>query len=642
MCNRRCGLFLLLTLLLFQAAPAWAQTGSSPSLSKPDVQAFPVIKAYLDVKDDLGNFIHALDPAALSVLENGKTLPVSELTELRPGVQVVFAVNPGPSFALRNSQGDSRLNLIQRTLEDWAQSRQGSTLDDISWLVTNGAEATHKRDALVGLKKLGLDSIDPRQATPNLDSLLRAVEIASDTPAREGMGRAVIFITTPVEDQSEVAIQNLIASAKEQGTRIFIWMVPVPGAYYPNAEKQYQELADQSGGQIFTFTDEQPDLGLEGLLEPLRSIYRLAYNSQIRSGGSHQLAVDIQTPSGAITTPVQNFDLNLLPPEPAFVAPPMQIQRDAPADAEGKVDEDTPLTEYLPTEQEIQILVAFPDERVRALARTSLFVDGKLVQENRQPPFDRFTWDLKDYTSSGNHMIRVEAEDTLGLMGSTIENLVQLTVEQPARGPWSWAFRNAPALSILGAVVAGSVLLLVLLLGGRLRPRQPGKSKSTRRKSDPVTQPVAVKIEPPAKRISGWVNRIHWPQRNIPPQASAFLSRITEDDSEASTTPIPIFADEITFGSDPSLATMVLNDPSIEGLHARLLHKDDGSFRLNDEGSIAGTWINYSPISREGAMLEHGDLIHIGRIGFRFSTRGPGQARKAIVTMAEPPQEHAG
>ena len=640
MCNRWCGTILLLIALLWITVPVLAQASTGATLSQPDTQAFPKISAYLDVKDELGRFIHGLDTTALSILEDGNILPVSELRELRPGVQFVVALNPGPPFALRNSQGASRSNLIQRTLEDWAKSRQGSTLDDLSLLITDSVEATHASDPLKWVDALKLDQIDARQATPSLDTLSRAIEIASDPTSRQGMGRAVLFITTPTEDQSEVAIQDLIARAKEQGIKVFIWMVPVPGAYYPNAEKQFQDVVDQTGGQLFSYTDEQPSLALEGFLASLRSVYQISYDSQIRSSGGHQLAVDIKTPSGPTTTPVQTFELNVQPPEPAFVSPPLNIVRTAPVGEDGKVLEDASSTEYLPEQQEIQVLVGFPDERTRPLKRTSLYVDGILVQENRQPPFDRFRWNLTDYTTSGTHLIRVEAEDDLGLVGASIERLVQLTVEQPERSPWSWVFRNTPALSILGAVVAGSILLLVLLLGGRLRPRVPGTSRPSRRKSDPVTQPVPLKSDAPQKGLSSWVNRLHWPQRNIPPTAYAFLNRITDTDSEATATPIPLVTDEITLGSDPNLATLVLNDPSIEGLHARILHKEDGTFRLIDEGSVAGTWINYCPISREGSTLEHGDLVHIGRLGFRFTTRGSGQARKAVAIPVEPTQDN--
>jgi len=37
-----------------------------------------------------------------------------------------------------------------------------------------------------------------------------------------------------------------------------------------------------------------------------------------------------------------------------------------------------------------------------------------------------------------------------------------------------------------------------------------------------------------------------------------------------------------------------------------------------DLGSEAGTWVNYAPVSAEGSQLRHGDLLHIGRVAFRF------------------------
>jgi predicted component of type VI protein secretion system len=96
--------------------------------------------------------------------------------------------------------------------------------------------------------------------------------------------------------------------------------------------------------------------------------------------------------------------------------------------------------------------------------------------------------------------------------------------------------------------------------------------------------------------------------------------------------PLTINSDEILIGSSPEQASLVLQDGSIEKLHARLVRKAEGSFRIIDEGSIAGTWINYSPVSKNGADLEHGDIIHIGRLGFRFTIRQPKSVRRPVIT----------
>lgn len=61
------------------------------------------------------------------------------------------------------------------------------------------------------------------------------------------------------------------------------------------------------------------------------------------------------------------------------------------------------------------------------------------------------------------------------------------------------------------------------------------------------------------------------------------------------------------------------------------MHQSNSSVLLLDNNSIAGTWVNYTPVSIEGSCLRHGDLIHFARVGFRFETDPP-QERKNHFT----------
>jgi pSer/pThr/pTyr-binding forkhead associated (FHA) protein len=93
-----------------------------------------------------------------------------------------------------------------------------------------------------------------------------------------------------------------------------------------------------------------------------------------------------------------------------------------------------------------------------------------------------------------------------------------------------------------------------------------------------------------------------------------------KDDGQPITSPaIPISTPEMTFGSDPIQATRVLDDPSVSPLHARL-RGENGKYILNDEGSTAGTWVNYEQLTAP-MRLQHGDVIHIGRVSYRFMLR---------------------
>jgi predicted component of type VI protein secretion system len=82
-----------------------------------------------------------------------------------------------------------------------------------------------------------------------------------------------------------------------------------------------------------------------------------------------------------------------------------------------------------------------------------------------------------------------------------------------------------------------------------------------------------------------------------------------------------------------------LSDSSVDAIHARLVHQEEGTFFLFDENSTAGTWINYSLIPKEGAQLQHGDLIHIGKETFRISIRKPTMVRKPVITMLDETRE---
>jgi pSer/pThr/pTyr-binding forkhead associated (FHA) protein len=98
--------------------------------------------------------------------------------------------------------------------------------------------------------------------------------------------------------------------------------------------------------------------------------------------------------------------------------------------------------------------------------------------------------------------------------------------------------------------------------------------------------------------------------------------------------PIPISSDEIIFGSDLIQSTWVIDDPSLDGLHARLI-REGNTYRLVDAGTTAGTWINYTPVSPQGDLVENGDLIHLGRICFRFSSRSSGKVKKPTIIVPE-------
>ena len=636
---------MLLLGLLLSTATASAQSAASAVLFPPQTESFPRIRTYLDIHDAQGAFIHGVQASEVTILENGRPLQPAEFSELRPGVQIVFALNPGAPLSVRNSRGVSRYGAITNALSDWAKSRRGTSIDDLSLLVAAGPELTHFSDSFELVS--ALESFQPNLdiSQPGLEVLLRAIDLAADATPRPGMERAVVLVTPPVGGDISFSLQELISRAQPLRVHVSVWLVASPQAFDSQPARLLAGLAEQTGGQFFTFSGVEAIPNLEVYFEQLRNIYQLAYDSAITQSGDQELAVEIHHGDQVITSPVLPFSFDLKPPDPAFISPPMEILRALPGGRRASLWAPANPADLLPREEKLQVLVDFPDGRARPLARTVLYVDGALVQENTKPPFERFTWDVSAYTTSGQHLLQVEAVDSLGLQGSSIQVPVQVQVNLPASAPVSGLLRRWPILAGLAAALAGAGVLLALILAGRIQPGLMAPLRLGRgrfaRKQGP-SQPSQTQGERPrgeggGRHLPEWVNRLQWPQRRLHPKAYAYLTYLPDAGGRPGAAPIPITTDELTFGLDPSQATLVLSDPSVEGLHARLLRREDGSFLLVDQGSVAGTWVNFAEVSSEGQPLEHGDLIHIGRVGFRFTQPQPQHARKPVITLEEPP-----
>ena len=107
------------------------------------------------------------------------------------------------------------------------------------------------------------------------------------------------------------------------------------------------------------------------------------------------------------------------------------------------------------------------------------------------------------------------------------------------------------------------------------------------------------------------------------PDAPAYLVRLKSNGEPMTGNPIPLIEKDNSFGNDPVQAEIILDDPSISPLHARVQRTETNEFILMDNGSTAGTWLNYELVPREGIVLSHGDVVHFGQLMYRFTLKKP-------------------
>ena len=324
----------------------------------------------------------------------------------------------------------------------------------------------------------------------------------------------------------------------------------------------------------------------------------------------------------------QTFSVDLQPPNPILVSPPLQIVRSPPAD--------DPYNDKVlqPAEQHIDIIVEFPDGHKRPLVRTTLYVDGQVVAENKVEPFDAFTWDL-----SGIPQQR-RAQDRGRSRGCAQPEQDQHGNPGDRHGHPGAARRWRPSLAATASTspgarwaLAGLVLLLILFVG-RLPAIFSRRRTSRQAQVDPVTQSVAADAGAtrPMHGRTTKRRRVVSTNGNAPAAEAAAHLRALQPD--------PLAAPGQTFKPAPGSPSRwpltrsrlgpIPRNPATcwttrpcDARHARITKTAGGDYFIVDAGTIGGTWVNFEPVGQTAHLLQHGDLIHFGQLVFRFELKEP-------------------
>jgi hypothetical protein len=647
------AIYFVLISIIVTTSSSSAQAESTVWLTPPDVTQFPHLTAFLDVHDSQGDFIHGLAPQAVTLQEDGTPVTITEIDELTPGVQLVIAVAPGESFSIRDGMGVSRYEYFLQSFlsTDWAL--QPAKLDDFSLLTLGGPQLIHTTDLGAIRSTLGSYTPETQDAQPSLEILASAMQVVADPLPNPGMERAILFITSPQETDVTLGLQSILANANQENIHIYVCMLAAPEVFASPGAAQMRDLAEQTRGVFWGFSHDEAVPDLPGLIEPLRYVYQLGYDSQVTTPGTHQLVAQVTSGSETLNSQAQTFELNLLPPTVSLLNTPLEIDRtysSQPTQTDGGVNAD-----LLPVEQLIRLKLDFPDGYPRPIVQTRLYVDGNAIAQNDSPPFDQLLWDLRPYTQDGTHIMLIEATDSLGMVGKSPEVQVRFSVPSTGQGMIVAISQKRPLILGAGLVVVSSVLVLALIIGGRIRPKphpgqpNPSRSNGNGRRPSAAQHPVTIRGKPSKETPSvnginpkpasitpvSWWRRLPWLQRKEEPvHARAYLMPLAGSDEPTLPASLQVVGDEVTLGSDSHQAGLVISDASIDRLHARVQY-DGKTYVITDAGTVAGTWVNYEEVPPGGVAIHHMDIIHLGRIGFRFQLSEPGQLRKIIVTPLE-------
>ncbi len=604
-----------------------AQPAAGIELFKPDLSQYPQINLSLRAVDEEGQFIKDLQAGDVEIVENKQKLSVDTLELVNTGVQFAVAVNEGPTLANRYS-GVSRFDRIKTALYTWISSHDAQSQDEFRLFTNQGAlkmepfEPTDWTRAVEGYQP------DLRSQQPGISSLSNAVDAVLSLSSQSNKAKAILFVTPLPHAAQFTGLKDIFTRAGQSGIHIFVWLVgPQDYAASEDALK-LKGFAEQTGGTFLIFSGSEDLPAITGILDPLEYIYQLSYKTSLNISGDYSLFIRLAKNGLSLESEPVNISLKVAPPNPFFLSPPVEITRSW---SEARRKRDSVLT---PDSVKIQIMVEFPDGKQRSLQNSRLFVDNRLVDENKADPFTEFTWDISDITVSGSHLLQVTVEDVAGLNGETIEVPVDITVMEKPTNIIERIFARVNIVNgIIGATlilvtVAGIVALIRMIKNRNLKPLH-------KQRVDPVTQPVEINGEYSLAPLKP-DQKIEWPVIRGVGLAPARLVRKSINPQEAPQPPeIPLSGNEVTIGSERKKVDVVLTHASISGVHARIFRDAEGNFRVADAGSNAGTWVNYAPVSTRGARLEHGDLVQFGRIGYVFEVHGASPKRVQVLPYRE-------
>lgn len=617
--KRLARFFLLLMLcstgLLAFVTPLQAQSSLNLRMESPDLSQFPKITLYLDASDSQGKFITGMTLDNFTVLEDGYQRTVNEVQELEPGLHTIIALNLGATLSNRkNTALPTRYEETIYAIANWLNGVQSPATNQYTLISNEGVLVERSQEKTSFTNTLQNYKPNLFNFEPDLTSISSALDVAAKPSLLAQSKETILYITPLPLDKDLPQIAALQARAQKIGVPINVWLVAPETASNAPALQYLNQLATATSGKFLFYSEGSPSPNPEEYVGRMRHIYRLRYTSAVSQSGTHSVRASVKFGNLTAETPDTQFSINLTQPMATLINLPAAIDRKYVESQDGgKTLQPAVIT--------LQAAIAFPDGYKRQLKTTRLYVDGAVVAENKEEPFDYFGWKLEPYQYSGEHLVAVEVEDILGFRNISPPATVTINVASVYPG-WLVGiikFINLGGwIPLVAVAVGGSVFA-----GLRLRKRwiairkARGGFETEGGMQDPLLQSVPglgstidtdyysqqAKRSASGESAQDSAPRLIWAGKESAP---AGLKEIILDKAE------------IIIGSDAQQAAVVIAAPAISPQHASLKRSERGSVTIADLGSESGTWVNYAPVSKAGILLHNEDLVQFGDLHFRY------------------------
>jgi hypothetical protein len=634
---------IVLTIILAALLPGMAvgqQEGTSIRIAGLDASDFPTIVLEIEALDGENNRIGDLGGMALS--EDGQAVAGFEQQAHDIGVDLFFVIDANSTFEDRDEAGGpSRQEKVRDSIIRYAERFMDPTqLDRVTIIVPEGISGRFlDRPGLMFANEV-INAINFYQPDAVNDVALgRLLMMAADEAERttaEGRHQAIVVFSDAANLVDYPEIDTFLGRAQEQGVTLHTAILGSRAD--ANEIDQATRLAGPTGGDTVHMPEPAATDALYDKIQARGMLTEVTYRSRLNSSGAHTISADLDGARAETTV-----DLAIEPAQVRLAVDNSRpIRRVAP-------DSETPLELIEPTKQPLVAQVEWPDKHPRAVETASLLVDG--VEHPLQGSvlsadgILTFDWDISSL-EGGEYALQVQVVDELGLVSASPPLPLTIEVQRPAAAaveaptaviaptvapptPAAATGENklTDNLIALGVGIALILAALIIVVGIILlwRSRQQVPAAAPVQSPAPPRQVPLIRVPAPVESDPGFT-QIEMPAfaaKNV----GAYLEVLENAPEHAGF--IPLGGNNIMLGRDPRRVAIAFKDRSVSRMHARIL-ESHGTYRIYDEGSASGTYVNYERVSLAPRTLEDKDQIHFGRVHLRFhlasSLATPGQA----------------
>jgi hypothetical protein len=628
----RLGKVLLLSfclLVVLAGAPVLAQSAPSQiRITGTDASSAPIVQLHLYAIDSQGNPA-VIDPASLVVKHNGVAVSGASVGSPYEGGTFVIFVLDIPQGAAAN------LPAIQEAIAKYASDpTMKEQVDSVAIFTVGELAATQllpPSDFHNTVQNAFATPLAPQSgATALIDSVMGLLNNVDSLKPRAEMVTHMVIMS---DGTDSVSSQFEAADVPKKGAELGI---PIHTVHLENEKLQGEKrqagidyLSQVAAGTFGMFNTLSVADDLQPLWDQIakfRDQTTLQYTVPDVAGGDYPVEVSL-----ASNAAVSSSATVTIPPG----AP--SIQLDVPQESR----ELTLVNLAQPVALTLSTTVSWLDGVDRQIQKAELVVNGIIVQEIDPGSLDKFEVQISNF-AFGSNQVQIAILDDQGNRAISPEVVFNIKQGETAVIPQAVEPRSAleriwDRVSGLATAIGGCLLLILVVaiiigityMGRKSRLLNSLRIPSLMRRIPflrPYFQEVSKlrgtvrkgkRLEQRASRYSSDVKGARTGRGKQPSTRPVAFLEVLES---ATTMPVRINLEAVEhhIGRSAAQADIVFgNDATVSRIHATIV-QEGGDYRLFDEKSTSGTFVNEQHVPDYGLQLVDGDEIRLGAVRMRF------------------------